>query len=139
MRDCGFEKKLRFFPPFSLAAPADHHLSYNIYRFSNAESKQNLICQSAGKGRSAMKITPRKLRQLLVAMEDYVATNRCSVVSDCIQYIQQGHVKYALSCLQHESDKIEHPLRRTMEKLHVLIDWGWFARYKKYRRRAGLE
>ena len=86
-----------------------------------------------------MKLTPKKRRQLFEAMKNYVATNRCSIISHCITHMLKGRLSYVVACLRNESDKIEQPLRGTLEKIHVLDSWNWFIRYHKYRRRVGLE
>ena len=86
-----------------------------------------------------MKITENKKKKLVTALSRYLENHRSNVVSHCMKHIEAGRIGYAVAVLQSESDKIEQPLRGELEKLHVLSDWLWFLRYKKYRRRVGLE
>ena len=86
-----------------------------------------------------MKMTENKKKKLVTALSRYLKDHRSSVVSHCMKHIESGRFSYTIAALQTESDKIEQPLRGELEKLHVLSDWLWFLRYKKYRRRVGLE
>lgn len=86
-----------------------------------------------------MKMTETKKKKLVTALSRYLEDPRSDVVSHCMKHIEAGRMSYVVAVLESESDKIEQPLRGELEKLHILSDWLWFLRYKKYRRRVGLE